>query len=114
MRFGACTWIMGDEVLPAKVERLAAIGLDGVELFGDLSLNPREAHKILADHQLAVLSLTPDNVDLCHPDATIHRPALDYYLRLIDFAAEVALLCLRATARSAACAQSVRMRRSGV
>jgi D-psicose/D-tagatose/L-ribulose 3-epimerase len=89
MRFGACTWIMGDEVLPAKVERLAAIGLDGVELFGGLSLNPREAHKILADHQLAVLSLTPDNVDLCHPDATIHRPALDYYLRLIDFAAEV-------------------------
>jgi sugar phosphate isomerase/epimerase len=89
MKFGACTWIFGDEPLRTKAQRMAAIGLDGVELFGDLSLNPREARKILADCQLAVLSLTPDNVDLCHPDARINRPALDYYLRLVDFAAEV-------------------------
>jgi len=80
---------MGDEPLPAKAQRLAAIGLDGVELFGDLSLDPREARQILVDHQLAVLSLTPDNVDLCHPDSSINRPALDYYMRLVDFAAEV-------------------------
>jgi D-psicose/D-tagatose/L-ribulose 3-epimerase len=64
MRFGACTWIMGDEPLPVKAQRMAAIGLDGVELFGDLSLNPREIRKILADHNLAVLSLPPENVDL--------------------------------------------------
>ncbi len=89
MKFGACTWILGDEPLLAKAQRMEAIGLDGVELFGDLSLNPREARQILVDHQLAVLSLTPDNVDLCHPDDRINRPALDYYLRLIDFAAEV-------------------------
>lgn len=89
MKFGACTWIFGDEPLLAKAQRMAAIGLDGVELFGDLSLNPREARKILADHHLAVLSLTPENVDLCHPDSSINRPALDYYLRLVDFAAEV-------------------------
>ena len=89
MKFGACTWIFGDEPLRKKAQRIAALGLDGVELYGDLSLNPREARKILADCQLAVLSLTPDNVDLCHPDARINRPALDYYLRLVDFAADV-------------------------
>ena len=89
MRFGACTWIFGDEPLPAKAARIAAIGLDGVELFGDLSLNPREARKIFADRQLAILSITPDKVDLCHPDAKISRAALDYYFRLVDFAAEV-------------------------
>ena len=89
MKFGACTWIFGDEPLRTKAQRIAAIGLDGVELFGELSLNPREARKILADCQLAVLSLTPDNVDLCHPDDRINRAALDYYLRLVDFAAEV-------------------------
>ena len=89
MKFGACTWIFGDGPLQAKAQRMEAIGLDGVELFGDLSLNPREARNILTDHHLAVLSLTPDNVDLCHPDVKTHRPALDYYLRLIDFAAEV-------------------------
>jgi len=89
MKFGACTWIFGDEPLPAKAQRMEAIGLDGVELFGNLTLNPREARNILADHHLAVLSLTPDNVDLCHPDRKINRPALDYYMRLVDFAAEV-------------------------
>jgi sugar phosphate isomerase/epimerase len=89
MRFGACTWILSGEPLAAKAARLAAIGLDGVELFGDLSLNPREARKILADHQVAILSLTPDNVDPCHPDAKINRAALDYYFRLVDFAAQV-------------------------
>jgi len=35
------------------------------------------------------LSITPDKVDLCHPDAKINRAALDYYFRLVDFAAEV-------------------------
>ena len=89
MRFGACTWIFGDEPLSVIAHRVAAIGLDGVELFGDVSLNPREARQILADQHLAVLSLTPENVDLCHPDTKTHRAALDYYLRLIDFAAEV-------------------------
>ncbi len=89
MKYGACTWIFGDEPLAAKAQRMAAIGLDGVELFGDTSLDPRTARQILIDHQLAVLSLTPDNVDLCHPDARVHRPALDYYFRLVDFAADV-------------------------
>ncbi len=89
MRFGACTWIFGDEPLKAIARRVAAIGLDGVELFGDLSLDPRETRALLADHRLAVLSLTPDNVDLCHPDPKVSRAARDYYGRLVDFAAEV-------------------------
>ncbi len=88
MKFGACTWIFGDEPLPAIARRVAAIGLDGVELFGDVSQDARAARQILADHNLAVLSLTPANVDLCHPDAQVHRAARDYYFRLIDFAAE--------------------------
>jgi sugar phosphate isomerase/epimerase len=88
MKYGTCTWIFGDEPLASLAPRLAALGLDGIELFGDLSLDLQEARKILADHHLGVLSLTPDNVDLCHPDPTIHRAARDYYFRLIDFAAE--------------------------
>jgi len=89
MKFGACTWIFGDEPLSVIARRVAEIGLDGVELFGDLALNPRETREILANHHLGVLSITPDNVDLCHPDTQVNRAALDYYLRLIDFAAEV-------------------------
>ncbi len=95
MKYGACTWILGDAQLAVKAERLAAVGLDGVELYGDLSLDAHQARRTLADHGLAVLSLTPDNVDLCHPDASIHRPALDYYYGLVDFAVQVGapLLC---------------------
>jgi sugar phosphate isomerase/epimerase len=89
MRYGTCTWIFGDEPLASLAPRLAALGLDGIELFGDLLLDLHEARKILADHHLDVLSLTPDNVDPCHPDPTIRRGARDYYFRLIDFAAEV-------------------------
>jgi sugar phosphate isomerase/epimerase len=33
--------------------------------------------------------LTPENVDLAHPDSKIRGRAVDYYLRLLDFAAEL-------------------------
>jgi D-psicose/D-tagatose/L-ribulose 3-epimerase len=89
MRFGTCTWIWGDESLPAIARRVAAIGLGGIELFGDLAQDPREVQRILADNQLVALSLTPENVDLCHPEATIQRTALEYYFHLIDLAVEV-------------------------
>ena len=69
---------------------LTEAGFDGVELKGDLRLyQPAEVNAVLGDHGLAVLSLTPENVDLAHPDAEVREQALDYYLRLLDFAAAV-------------------------
>jgi sugar phosphate isomerase/epimerase len=57
---------------------------------GNLSAyQPAEAAKILQDHNLIVFSLTPDNVDLAHPDGTIRAQAVDYYLQLLDFAAGI-------------------------
>jgi D-psicose/D-tagatose/L-ribulose 3-epimerase len=73
MRYGVCNWVF-----------------DGVELRGDLRLyEPASVNAILGDHGLVVLSLTPEGVDLAHPDAVIRAEALDYYLRLLDFAAAV-------------------------
>jgi D-psicose/D-tagatose/L-ribulose 3-epimerase len=90
MRYGVCNWIFGDEDLATSASFLAEAGFDGVELKGDLRLyRPSEVTGILSDHGLAVLSLTPDNVDLAHPDAATRDEALDYYLRLVDFAAAV-------------------------
>jgi len=89
MRFGVCTWTFGDMPLPQLAGRLAALGLDGVELFGDLSVDPGEARRVLADHGLVALSVTPDDVDLAHPDAEVRGRALDYYLRLVDWAADL-------------------------
>ena len=90
MKYGVCNWIFGDEPLAETAARLAGLGYDGLELKGDLELyDPDEVKAILGDHGLAVLSLTPEDVDLPHPDAEVRAKAVDYYLRLLDFAAEV-------------------------
>ena len=90
MKYGVCNWIFGDEPLAETAARLAGLGYDGLELKGDLELyDPAEVKAILDDHGLAVLSLTPGDVDLPHPDAEVRAKAVDYYLRLLDFASEV-------------------------
>jgi D-psicose/D-tagatose/L-ribulose 3-epimerase len=90
MRYGVCNWIFGDEDLTATAPFLAEADFDGVELKGDLSLyRPTDVNAVLGNHDLAVLSLTPEDVDLAHPDANIRQEALDYYLRLLVFAAAV-------------------------
>jgi D-psicose/D-tagatose/L-ribulose 3-epimerase len=90
IRCGACTWIFGDLSLSEIARRLEALGYDGVELMGDpVRYRAAEAAQILSDHGLAVFSLTPENVDLAYPDEAVRRGAIDYYLRLLDFAAEL-------------------------
>ena len=87
---GVCTWTFGDLPLQEIARRLQALGFDGVELVGDPSLyTAKQAAEVLADHGLAVFSLTPENVDLAHPDHAIRQKAVDYYLWLLDFAAEL-------------------------
>ena len=89
-RYGACNWIFGGEELATTAAFLARAGFDGVELMGDLELyKPAEVRAIMEDHGLSVLSLTPQDVDLAHPDASVRAEALDYYLRLLDFAVAV-------------------------
>jgi len=90
MRYGVCNWIFGDESLSATAAFLATAGFDGLELKGDLGLyRPDEVNAVLSDHGLKVLSVTPQDVDLAHPDARVRSEAEDYYLRLLGFAAEV-------------------------
>lgn len=84
---GVCTWTFGARKLGEVARRLAALGFDGVELMGDLEGYPgTEAAQVLADHGLKVFSLTPDNVDLAHPDTVVRSGAIDYYLRLLEWA----------------------------
>jgi len=90
MKYAVCNWIFGDESVSETVARLAGFGCDGLELKGDLEFyDPAEVKAILDDHALAVLSLTPEDVDLPHPDAEVRARAVDYYLRLLDFGAEL-------------------------
>lgn len=86
MRYGVCTWTFGDLSLVDVAARIARLGFDGLELFGDLTLDAQQTRALLEDHGLAVLSLTPKNVDLAHPDVSVRTEALDHYLRLLDLA----------------------------
>jgi sugar phosphate isomerase/epimerase len=80
--------MFGDMPLQEIARRLEKLGFDGVELMGDLdAYSPAEAGRVLSDHGLDVLSLTPENVDLAHPDPQVRKQAVDYYLRLLDFGA---------------------------
>lgn len=90
MRYGVCNWIFGDEDLTSTAAFLSEAGFDGVELKGDLQLyKPTEVNAILSDHNLVVLSLTPEDVDVPHPEARTREKGVDYYVRLLDFAAAV-------------------------
>jgi D-psicose/D-tagatose/L-ribulose 3-epimerase len=85
---GVCTWTFGDLPLDEIAGKVSDLGFDGVELAGDVDLyRAADVEAILDDHGLPVLSLTPNNVDLAHPDSRIRSEAVDYYLRLLDFAA---------------------------
>jgi D-psicose/D-tagatose/L-ribulose 3-epimerase len=90
MRYGVCNWIFGDEDLATTAAFLVSAGFDGIELKGDPGLyRPAEVNAVLGDRGLFVLSLTPEDVDLAHPDAGLRAEAVDYYLRLLDFAVAV-------------------------
>jgi len=80
--------MFGDMPLDEIALRLGGLGYDGVELVGDPGLYvAAEAVAILSDQGLEVFSLTPNNVDLAHPDTQVRAAAVDYYLRLLEFAA---------------------------
>jgi D-psicose/D-tagatose/L-ribulose 3-epimerase len=87
-KLGVCTWMFGDLSLDEIARRLNALGFQGVELMGALErYEPASVPQNLGDYGLSVFSLTPENVDLAHPGAATRGAAVDYYLRLLDFAA---------------------------
>jgi len=89
MEFGVCSWVFGDAPIEEVAQKVAALGYGGVELKGDRAYRPATLRPLLARLGLAVLSITPENVDLAHPDPTVRREALDYYRWAVDLAAEL-------------------------
>ncbi len=89
-KLGCCTWIFGPVALDEIAIRAARVGLNGVELFGDVDgTDPQRARATLGSHNLSVFSITPADADISHPDAAIRDAALGYYDRLIDWAVEL-------------------------
>jgi D-psicose/D-tagatose/L-ribulose 3-epimerase len=89
-QLGCCTWIFGNAELAETAERCARAGLDGVELFGNVDgVDPVKAGELLKSNGLSVFSITPGDADISHPNAQVRSAALDYYDRLMDWAAEL-------------------------
>ncbi|KAA3658690.1 MAG: sugar phosphate isomerase/epimerase [Chloroflexi bacterium] len=90
-KLGIATWIFGKRPLSETLAEIATMDkVDGVELWVDIDHDsPAQVKSLLEQHQLALFGLTPDNVDLANPDENIRASAIDYYKRLIVFAAEL-------------------------
>lgn len=87
---GLCTWIFGHQRHEEIATTAADLGCAGVELHVSLQGWPAaDVRRLYASHGLRILSLTPDNVDLAHPDPLEQQRAEQYYSRLIAFAAEL-------------------------
>ncbi len=89
-KLAVCTWTFGPLPLADICKIAKQAGLDGIELYGAINQRePAEARRIAEDCGLEILSITPDNVDIAHPDDTIRQRGLDYYAALLDFAAAI-------------------------
>ncbi|MYL20647.1 TIM barrel protein [Halobacillus litoralis] len=87
--YGLCLWTFGDIDFEKKCRLAADIGVDGVEVQGDVSQNPEELKKVLEQYGLKILSITPDNVDISSADDQVRKEAVQYFLDLIGWADEL-------------------------
>jgi D-psicose/D-tagatose/L-ribulose 3-epimerase len=85
-----CTWCFGDAPLADTLDRIVRVGADGVELAVDpYDVDPATVRRFLAERGLQLVSLTPPNVDIAHPDDAVRARAVAVYERLIDVGAQL-------------------------
>jgi sugar phosphate isomerase/epimerase len=65
------------------------IGVDGVEVEGDITLNPKVLAEKLAAYDLKVLSVTPENVDISSTNEEVRSKAVNYFLDLLDWSVDL-------------------------
>lgn len=88
-------WCFGREPLARSAARLAAAGIEWIELHGNhygsnLGYDAAETQTILSDHGLrcaGVCGMFSAENDLSSPSGVVRQRALDYLFRTLDFAA---------------------------
>jgi D-psicose/D-tagatose/L-ribulose 3-epimerase len=87
--YGLCLWTFGDISVEEKCKLAKDVGVDGVEVQGNLTQDPEELANILSRYGLKVLSVTPDNVDISSENEDIRLEAVGYFLNLLDWASDL-------------------------
>ncbi|MDQ0856561.1 sugar phosphate isomerase/epimerase [Bacillus sp. V2I10] len=84
--YGLCLWTFGEIAFEDKCKLAKEIGVNGVEVQGDLAQDPLELQALLTKYDLKVLLVTPDNVDISSADDQVRSSAVRYFLDLLDWA----------------------------
>jgi D-psicose/D-tagatose/L-ribulose 3-epimerase len=85
--YGLSLWTFGDDIsFEAKCAIAEDIGVDGVEIQGDVTQDPVRLRMILQNHNLKVLSVTPINADISSKDVQTRSEAVQYFWDMMDWA----------------------------
>lgn len=87
--YGLCLWTFGNVPFEEKCRLASEVGVNGVEVEGDISQNPREIVTILSKYDLKILSITPNNVDISSDNESVRKRAVEYFLDLLSWADEL-------------------------
>ncbi len=98
IQFSVNNWIFGAAPLEQVIQRVAAIGFDGIELVGEPTLyQPKQVNRLAQEAGLRVFSICgmhpgPDPQDLrllSHPEPQERQKGLDYVKACVDLACEL-------------------------
>ena len=83
-KLGVALWTLGKMPLAESAKLVAEMKYDGVVLpFAQIE-SPAAAAEILQSHQLACFALTPNPVDLAHPDTAVRQTAITHVEEVIE------------------------------
>jgi sugar phosphate isomerase/epimerase len=85
-KLGVALWALGKMPLVESAKLVAEMKYDGVVLPFAQVESPAVAIEILQSHQLICFALTPNPVDLAHPDTAVSQPALAHVEEVIETA----------------------------
>lgn len=85
-KLGVALWTLGNIPLAESAPLVAEMQYDGVVLPFAQVETAVSAAQILQENQLTCFALTPNPVDLAHPEPAIHQPAIAHVQEVIETA----------------------------
>lgn len=86
---GICLWTLGISDMDEQCHLAKELGVDGVEIIGDVTMPPSLVKDILKKHNLSVLSVTPENKDISSENEAVRLEAVNYFKALLSWASEI-------------------------